>query len=249
MNAPLFHLNTDPQLIEQVHKALLHAICDGTLPPGKRVTPQEIAARLRVSLQAVQQAMLMLQHDGLVLPAAGVSPYFHSREVLIAPLDAEMLTQVVALRGSLDALAARLAADKHTIIDPEILARGRRASKGKSIKAMIDADVAFHEAIYQACDNALIASSAHAHWHHIRRAMGAVLQTTAMRLQVWDEHQGIANAIAQGQADLAEQLVLRHGQVTVRQPGAAHLAAKDSTPQTTKHNRPMMPGTRALLAA
>ena len=232
MNAPLFHLGTHPQLIEQVHKALLHAICDGTLPPGKRITPQEIAARLRVSCQAVQQAVLMLQQDGLAMPATGVSPYFHSREVVIAPLDAEAIAQVCALRGSLDALAARLAAGQRAIIDPEILARGRRASKGKSIKAMIDADVAFHEAIYRACNNDLIAASAQAHGNQIRRAIGAVLQSVSRRLDVWDEHQAIANAIAQGQADRAEQLVLAHSEASAHQH------------ETNRH-----PRTRALLAA
>jgi DNA-binding FadR family transcriptional regulator len=41
---------------------------------------------------------------------------------------------------------------------------------------MIDADMAFHEAIYAASGNPLIGQTALQHWRHLRRVMGAVLQ-------------------------------------------------------------------------
>ena len=66
---------------------------------------------------------------------------------------------------------------------------------------MIDADMAFHTAIYAASGNPLIAQSAHLHWQHMRRAMGAVLQSSGQREAVWDEHEAIAAAIAAGDAD------------------------------------------------
>ena len=46
---------------------------------------------------------------------------------------------------------------------------------------MIDADLAFHDAIYAASGNPLIEQSAHLHWRHLRRVMGAVLQQSAQR--------------------------------------------------------------------
>ena len=41
---------------------------------------------------------------------------------------------------------------------------------------MIEADIAFHSAIYAASGNPLIGESAVPHWVHLRRVMGAVLQ-------------------------------------------------------------------------
>ena len=63
---------------------------------------------------------------------------------------------------------------------------------------MIDADMAFHRAIYVASRNPLIEPSAYVHWHHIQRAMGAVLQRSVLRSTVWDEHAASAQAIAAG---------------------------------------------------
>jgi DNA-binding FadR family transcriptional regulator len=75
---------------------------------------------------------------------------------------------------------------------------------------MIDADMAFHNAIYEASGNDLIAASAHLHWVHLRRVMGAVLQTSSQRSTVWQEHQAIADAIAAGDGSTAAALIDEH---------------------------------------
>jgi DNA-binding GntR family transcriptional regulator len=87
---------------------------------------------------------------------------------------------------------------------------GRLAESGRDVQAMIQADLAFHRAIYQASGNPLIAQSIDLHWHHLKRVMGAVLQSSQQRQTVWDEHQAIAQAIAAGDAHLAVQLVQEH---------------------------------------
>jgi DNA-binding GntR family transcriptional regulator len=78
------------------------------------------------------------------------------------------------------------------------------------IAAMIEADIAFHDAVYAASRNPLIGESAGRHWHHIRRVIGAALQTAAVRAPVWDEHQAILEAINAGDAERAERLARRH---------------------------------------
>ena len=42
------------------------------------------------------------------------------------------------------------------------------------------------------------------HWIHLRRVMGAVLQASNQRASIWDEHQAIADAIAQGDGEEGE---------------------------------------------
>lgn len=202
-HAPLLRLESPPDLVEQVYARLVDAISQGSLLPGQRITQEELAEQLEVSRQPVLQALRMLKHDGLVSDAPG-------RGLLVAPLTSTLMAQVYDLRGALDALAARLAAQQRAVLDAQLIEAGRAARRSKNLPALIEADMNFHQALYQASGNPLVAVSARAHWCHIRRAMGAVLQSSRMRENVWDEHAAIARAIAQGKAALAERLVKQH---------------------------------------
>jgi len=203
MTAHLVKLETAPDLVEQVYRSLLDAISEGSLAPGERLTQEDIAERLAVSRQPVLQALRLLKKDGFVLDAPG-------RGVLVAPLDPEWIAKVYQVRGALDALAARLAAAQRFRIDPKLIEQGRKAARGRNVKAMIDADMAFHNAIYAASANPLIEQSAQQHWRHLRRVMGAVLQSSRQREAVWNEHQAIADAIAAGNGARAAQLIDDH---------------------------------------
>ncbi len=204
MATSLVQIPSAPDLVDQVYRALLDAISSGSLAPGERLTQEDIARRLNVSRQPVLQALRLLKKDGFVHDAPG-------RGVWVAPLDVEWTRKVYQVRGALDMLAARLAAAQCFRIDPKLIERGRRAARGRSVEAMLDADMAFHQAIYAASGNALIGQSADHHWRHLRRAMGAVLQSATQRESLWDEHQSIADAIAAGDADGAAQLSNDHG--------------------------------------
>ena len=153
MPAQLLKLETAPDLVEQVYASLLDAISEGSLAPGQRITQEDIADKLAVSRQPVLQALRMLKKDGFVMDAPG-------RGLLVAPLDAQATLRVYQVRGALDALAARLAAQARYRIDPKLIEQGRKAARGKNVKAMIEADLAFHNAIYEASGNPLIGQSA-----------------------------------------------------------------------------------------
>ena len=203
MAAQLLKLESAPDLVDQVYRALLDAISEGSLAPGQRITQEEIAEQLAVSRQPVLQALRLLKKDGLVHDAPG-------RGLLVAPLDVDWMLHVYQVRSALDALAARLAAQRRFRIDLKLIAQGRRAAAGRNVKAMIDADMAFHEAIYAASGNPLVGQIARQHWVHLRRVMGAVLREERQREPVWDEHEAIAQAIAQGDADGAARLIEAH---------------------------------------
>ena len=203
MAPKLVRLESAPDLVEQVYRRLLDAISEGALAPGQRITQEDIAEQLAVSRQPVLQALRLLKKDGFVQDAPG-------RGLLVAPLDATWTLNVYQVRGALDALAARLAAEQRFQLDPKLIEQGRKAARGRNVKAMIDADAAFHDAIYAASGNPLIEQSAHQHWGHLRRVMGAVLQQSRQREPVWDEHEAIAEAIAAGDADTASRLMQDH---------------------------------------
>ena len=203
MSPPPLQLSTAPDLVEQIYARLLDAISEGTLSPGERLTQDDLAQRFAVSRQPVLQALRLLKKDGFVEDAPG-------RGVQVTQLDVHWIAQVYQVRGSLDALAVRLAAERGAKIDPALMRQGRKVHQTRDVQAMIEADLAFHRAIYQASGNPLIAQSIELHWHHLKRVMGAVLQSTQQRQTVWDEHEAIANALAAGDAERAVRLVQEH---------------------------------------
>ena len=234
MTAQLLQLETAPDLVDQVYRALLDAISAGALAPGQRVTQEELAERLAVSRQPVMQALRLLKRDGFVQDAPLAGNAGRSRGLQVTPLDPAWIAQVYEVRGALDTLAARLAAERHAPLDPALIERGRAAVETGDIKAMIDADLAFHRALYQASANPLIEQSALLHWHHIRRAMGEALQHDSLRDPVWDEHAAIAQAVGQGDVVRAEALMREHSQQAGAYLGAhADSAAGLPTPDNS----------------
>lgn len=194
-----------PDLTDQVYQRLLNAICEGDLAPGARLTQEELAATLEVSRQPVLQALRMLKKDGFVVDTG-------RRGLMVLPLGAQTISRIYEVRSVLDGLGARLAALAKVKIDTAIITEGRKAARGSRIGAMIDADMRFHNFIYSASGNPLIAETANHHWQHIRRAMGAVLQEARVRDSVWDEHEAILLTIARGDAERAERLARKHGE-------------------------------------
>lgn len=199
----LQEIESAPDLTEQVYTRLLNAICGGELGPGTRLTQEELAASLSVSRQPVLQALRLLKRDGVAIDTG-------RRGLVVAPVDPAVIRNVYEVRGVLEGLAARLAALAGAKIDPAQIERGRAALARGQFTALIDADMAFHNAVYAASGNPLIAESASRHWHHIRRAMGGVLQAGGPRDWVWDEHQAIVEAINAGDASAAERRAREH---------------------------------------
>lgn len=114
------------------------------------------------------------------------------------------------MRGTLDSLAAKLAATRRAQLDPSLVVRGRESSRKGNIPAMIDADMEFHFAIYAASGNPLIGETARVHWVHLRRVMGATLQASSQRASIWDEHATIAAAIESGDVKRAMSMSESH---------------------------------------
>jgi len=131
---------------------------------------------------------------------------------MVTPLDAQTVTQIYEVRTTLDALAARRAAQRGAQLDPALITRGREAARGTRTTSMIEADEAFHRAIYEASGNPFILQSAARHWPHIRRVMGLAVGMPDNRDPVWDEHEAILRAINAGKAEQAERLSLKHGE-------------------------------------
>ncbi|MEN9629836.1 MAG: hypothetical protein RJA10_3064, partial [Pseudomonadota bacterium] len=117
MPAHLHRLESAPDLVDRAYRALVDAISSGALAPGQRITQEELAAQLAVSRQPVLQALRLLKQDGLVQDAPG-------RGLQVSPLEADAVLQIYQVRGALDALAARLAAERRQALPAALLRAG-----------------------------------------------------------------------------------------------------------------------------
>jgi DNA-binding GntR family transcriptional regulator len=66
-----------------------------------------------------------------------------------------------------------------------------------------------HSFIYEFSGNPLIAETMRLNWHHLRRGMGQVLRFVPAA-GVWNEHASILEAMAEGDAETAAELMRRH---------------------------------------
>lgn len=200
-------LKPQKTLVEQVYERILDAICEGNLAPGERVTQDELAARLQVSRQPVMSALALLKQQGFLVE--------HGRRGLqVAPTDRSRFDAIYEFRSAVEPMAAALAARRMT---PELLARGREiVARGQQAAASgathdaLQADIDFHDFIYEASGNPLVRESMQLHWHHLRRSMGEVLQRPRFTQKVWREHAAILDAIAAGNEALAARLIGEH---------------------------------------
>ena len=236
MPAQLIQLETAPDLVDRVYRALLDAISEGSLAPGQRITQEEIAEQLAVSRQPVLQALRLLKKDGLIHDAAvGVGASAKGRGIVVAPLDAGWIAQVYEVRGALDALAARLAASRKHALDA---APARRGPQGRARQEHQGHDR--RRPGLSPCHLRSIGQPAH---HPNRRAAlvpfaprhgrGAAVCPVSANA-VWDEHSAIAAAIAAGDGDLAASLIAQHGQRASHRlaEGLAQVLQTQTTPTT-----------------
>src|SRR5260370_17628304 len=98
-------LDPTPNLIDQVYALILEAITDRTLPPGHRIRQSELAEKLGVSRQPVSHALHLLHRQGLVAESG-------RKGFEVTQLDPLRIRQLYEVRGAIDALAARLAAQR-----------------------------------------------------------------------------------------------------------------------------------------
>ena len=220
-----------PILIEQAYHALLEAIADGRLKAGERLAQEGLAELLKVSRQPISHALALLKQDGFVVEQG-------KRGVVVAPLDAGYVKALYEVRAALDATAARLAAERVRAGHPEAKARvaaineivqsGRRAVAQGDRAGAIQADMAFHRGINALSGNPVIVETAERQWAHVRRAMGAALESRELYLVVWQEHGAILDAIAAGDPGAAERAARLHAERAGRQTFerlTAHAAA------------------------
>lgn len=205
-----------------VFDRILRSIKSGAFAADERLpTEHELAAEFEVSRPIVREALQRLRDQGLIYSRRGAGSFVRSVG-LKQPLGFGQLENVADLlncyefRLTLEPAAAACAAERHDdqTLDAieQALELMRDATNRQSHRE--DADFQFHLAIAQASENSYFSTAMQALKDHIAVGMrfhGASVKREASGLAtVFEEHRRIFEAIRDGKADLASDLMLRH---------------------------------------
>ena len=202
-----------PSLTDRVYDAIVDEICEGGLPAGTHLVQEQLARRLGVSRQPIQQALALLKADGLIEEVG-------KRGMQVASLDLEAMRHHYDIRAALDALAVgetavRARNSLSVTADLErrgrkILEAGREAIERGSTAGQIREDEAFHALFYETSGNPFLHRTAEPHWRFLRRIMGEVLRHAEPPRSIWRQHQDILDAVVEGDRERSERLAVDH---------------------------------------
>ncbi len=194
---------------EFVYRKLKERIISGALAPDTRLIELSIAAEFGVSRTPVREALKRLAAENLVLSD-------RARGMVVHAPDVDEIEDVFVMREALDGLAARLAAHRVT---PSELARlklivdsMRDAIANDRREQIVVANQRFHDVIYSAAGNRMLARVATDLRDYVRRFSTLPFASPGRVEHVLTEHEAILDALE------------RHDPEAAREASDAHLA-------------------------
>lgn len=201
-------------LAQSVTNRLRTAIMEGRFLPDEKLQEISLSAMLNVSRTPIRSALHGLAAEGLL-------EYVPNRGYSVRSLDVDRLISVVDIRGVLEGLAARLAAergmDEATQADYQsALAQGDRImEKGKLAPAdrgrFGEVNARIHEAILRAADNRMLNDMIRlCHNVPISSDRNILWSDYAWIRRSHDDHHRMFDAIRMRDGSRAEQLMWEH---------------------------------------
>lgn len=194
------------RLSDKAYQLIRHKIITLELPPLSAIDEQALMEDLQLGRTPIREALQRLAAEDLVLLAP-------RRGMFVSDISITDLQKVFELRLVLESFCARLAA--HRVTESQLAAMHalvRKLDKAgdQDGKVLMAIDEQFHELLYQAADNELLADTLrrlHAQsfriWHLVLDRLGSV--KGAM-----EQHIAITQALEAGDGVLAEALVQEH---------------------------------------
>ncbi|MET0735536.1 MAG: GntR family transcriptional regulator [Microbacterium sp.] len=201
-------LSDGRSLLDRVTDSVRTAILDGELVPGSHVSVPEIARQLNVSRTPAREALLRLQHEGLVR----VTP---RRGAVVLDASVADLRALFHYREALEGMAARSAATEMTPRAKralrEIFIAHRDAVESQDVAAHEKHDRAFHIAFIEGSGNRYIIGEL----DRVRSLLQLLMREMAAQPGALSEplihaHERLLVAIEEGDGDAAERAARKH---------------------------------------
>jgi DNA-binding GntR family transcriptional regulator len=199
---------TDVLVKNHLAEELRKEILTGSLRPGERIVEAKWAARFGVAQASIREAINILAQAGFVTKAPGSS----ARVIHLSETD---VVHIYQLRGAIEGLAARLAAQSRQDLNvlQATMDTMRESARTGDREGLIDCDLLYHLALCELSRNPYLVE-------HARRILVPLFAFVRMRVStsgqstsVWDKdleaHQKIIDLIREGESEIAEQYVQR----------------------------------------
>jgi phosphonate utilization transcriptional regulator len=191
-----------------VQRELERQIVSGEIASGTKLNESDIAGELRVSRGPVREAFRALEQSGLVRTEK-------NRGVFVRQVSLEEAGEIYEVRAALDGLIGRLAAKR---IRPEQVARARAlvkrmhaAGRARDADAYFPLNLEFHEVLAEAAGNRALLNNYRRVVNELNLYRRELLTRNAENIPVsTKDHEAIVNAVAKGDAALAERLLFEH---------------------------------------
>lgn len=197
---------SESTVVDYTIDALRDAIRSGRLVPGQRLVVADITAMFSVSAGPVREAIRRLTGEGLIeiIPHRGASV----RQITLSDLQ-----EIFELRGAVEGLAARLAAERGAAFRSEleaIMAEMDRLAEAEDSEGYVANNTAFHDLIYRMADNERVrALAAQLILPIYQLRLPHRMGTPALHLS-HEDHKAIAAALLASDGAAAETAMRRH---------------------------------------
>ena len=192
----------------QVANRLRKAILSGRMLPGAALVETALAEKMNVSRAPIREAIQILENDGLVETIA----YKGKR---VKPLTAREVAETYSLREVFEVMAVRLILESGAPLDTlrthcdEMTA----AAEADNFEALVVADEAFHHALIRLADHNLLLTSWKNLYLRIHQIMALRNRDERNLTEVAGNHLPIVQALADGDADRAINLISEHTRI------------------------------------
>jgi DNA-binding GntR family transcriptional regulator len=192
----------------QVASRLRKAILSGRMLPGAALVETALAEKMNVSRAPIREAIQILENDGLVETIA----YKGKR---VKPLTAREVAETYSLREVFEVMAVRLILENGAPLDTlrthcdEMTA----AAEANNFEALVVADEAFHHALIRLADHNLLLTSWKNLYLRIHQIMALRNRDERNLTEVAGNHPPIVQALADGDADRAINLISEHTRI------------------------------------
>lgn len=191
-----------------VEGAIRRAVHEGSLSPGEKLNPDEIAKQLRVSRTPVREAFRQLELEGYlrVAPCVGT---------VVVGLEPQEIIDIYTIRINLEGLATRLAVPRIDAEHAAALERFLQKIDGlileKGDYPQIEAlNRAFHFGIYERSDNSRLLGIIRSLWDSVIRHRAQISYMPGTEVVSVREHKAILEAIRATDSLRVEHLMQRH---------------------------------------
>lgn len=194
-----------PPLSTAIAGEIKQAILSARYRPGDRLVEGNLAEWLGVSRNPVREALRQLEAEGFVeiAPRRGAS---------VATIGLQEAHELFEVRAALEALSARLAANRADGDDvaslEKIVVRGEKAARDGRLQELPELNTQFHLRMVELAGNRQLARMISDLRDRIQWIYSRHIERRAVHS--WEEHRRLFDAVAAHTPDVAAHIALRH---------------------------------------